>query len=115
MSMTPQIAAQRITRNLLATENDLDRALASGASLLADIAQARMDIGADAATGQIAIMRMTEALGALSAARKHLVQTHAQLRKDGEERADFILPSECPSKADGGSSEVYAVSELKAA
>lgn len=115
MPMTPQIAAQRITRNLLATENDLDRVLASGASLLADIAQARMDIGATAASGQIAIMRVTEALGALSTARKHFVQTHAELRKVGEERADFVLPSECPAMADAGSSETYVVAELKAA
>lgn len=98
MPMTPNVAAQRITRNLLATENDIDRVLASGASLLADIAQARMDIGADAAAGQIAIMRITEALGALSTARKHLVQTHAELRKVGEERADLVFPSECPER-----------------
>lgn len=97
MPMTTQIAAQRITRTLLATENDLDRALANSANLLADIAQARMDIGADAATGQIAIMRLTEALGALSTARKHVVQTHAELRKVGEERADIVFPSECPN------------------
>lgn len=114
MPMTPQIAAQRITRHLLATENDLDRVLASGASLLADIAQARMDIGADAATGQIAIMRVTEALGALSAARKHFVQTHAELRKVGETRADFILPSECPTKG-SDDTDVIVAAELKAA
>ena len=99
MPMTPNVAAQRIARNLIATENDIDRVLASGASLLADIAQARMDIGADAASGQIAIMRVTEALGALSTARKHFVQTHAELRRVGEERSDFILPSECPKTA----------------
>jgi hypothetical protein len=29
-------------------------------------------------------------------ARKGMVQTHAELRKLGEERADFILPSDCP-------------------
>lgn len=100
MPMTSNTAAMRITRNLLSTEEDLDRALASGASLLADIAQARMDLGANAATGQVAIMRLTEALSALSTARKHVVQTHTELRKVGEERADFILPSECPKKAE---------------
>lgn len=114
MPMTPQIAAQRITRNLLATENDLDRVLASSASLLADIAQARMDIGVDVATGQIAIMRVTEILGALSAARKQLVQTHVELRKVGETRADFVLPSECPSKG-SVESDVSVTAELRAA
>jgi hypothetical protein len=99
MPMTPQNAAQRITRNLLATENDLDRVLASSASLLADIVQARIDVGADAASGQIAIMRVTEALGALSTARKQIVQTHSELRKVGEERADIVFPSECPKSA----------------
>lgn len=102
MPMTPQIASQRVTRTLIATELDLDRALASGASLLADIVQARIDIEVDAATGQIAIMRLTDALGALSAARKQIVQTHAELRKVGETRADFILPSECPKTAEVG-------------
>jgi len=99
MTMTPQIAAQRITRTLAATEQDLDRALANGATLLADIAQARMDVGADAGTGQIAIMRLTEALGALSTARKHVIQTHAELRKVGETRADIVFPSECPKSS----------------
>lgn len=111
MPMTPHVAAQRITRNLLAAENDIDRVLASGASLLADIAQARIDIGADAATGQIAIMRVTEALGALSTARKHFVQTHAELRKVGEERADIVFPSECPNLSKGKAD----THELKAA
>lgn len=111
MPMTPNVAAQRIARNLIATENEIDRVLASGASLLADIAQARMDIGADAASGQIAIMRVTEALGALSTARKHFVQTHAELRKVGEERADIVFPSECP-KSDDANDDVRG---LKAA
>ena len=114
MPMTPQIAAQRITRNLVATENDLDRVLASSASLLADIVQARMDVGADISTGQVAIMRMTEILGALSTARKQLVQTHVELRKVGEARADFTLPSECPNKA-SAEGDVSVTADLRAA
>jgi hypothetical protein len=112
MPMTPHIAAARITRSLVATEHDLDRALANGASLLADIAQARMDTGTDVATGQVAIMRLTEALGALSTARKHVIQTHAELRKVGETRADFILPSECPKSAEAGEDEVAPLREV---
>lgn len=99
MPMTPQTAAMRISRTLVATEDDLDRALANGASLLAEIAQARIDVGANAASGQFAIMRLSEALSALSSARKHFVQTHAELRKIVETRSDIVFPSECPNQA----------------
>jgi hypothetical protein len=93
--MTPQVATQRIARNLFEVEAEIDRALASGATLLANVAQARLDMGTAASTGQLAMMRLTQALTALTAARKEMVQAHKELRKVGEERSDILFPGDC--------------------
>lgn len=96
MSLTPQIATQRIARSLNDVETEIDRALASGAGLLANVASARVEVGASAATGQLAIMRLSQAIASLTDARKEIVQAHKELRKVGEERADIVWPDECP-------------------
>lgn len=96
MSMTPQTAAARIIRELHNSEAEIDRALASSASLLATMAQARIDTASPLATGQVAIMRLVRSLSSLSDARSELVRTHSELLKVGEARADFVgSPSDC--------------------
>ena len=98
MSMTTQTAATRIIRELHNSEAEIDRALASSASLLAAMAQARVETGSPLATGQTAIMRLVRSLSSLSDARADLVRTHGELLKVGEARADFAGgPSECPN------------------
>jgi len=94
MTLTPQIATNRIIRELCESETDLDRTLARSASLLATIAQSRIDIGTSFADGQVAIMRLVRTISALTEARADLARTHGELRKIGEERADIILPHE---------------------
>lgn len=96
MSMTNEVAANRITRALLVSEADIDTALSNSASLLAEIAQARIDTEAPFATGQSAIMRLVKTLSALSEARADMARVHGDLRKVGEERCDIVFPDECP-------------------
>jgi hypothetical protein len=98
MSMTVEIAASRIVRELHASETEIDRAIASSASLLATMAQARLDTAAPGATGQVAIMRLVKTIGALTDARSDIIRTHAELFKVGEERGDLPgVPSDCPN------------------
>lgn len=102
MSMTPQTAAARIIRELHNSEAEIDRALASSASLLATMAQARIDTASPLATGQVAIMRLVRSLSSLSDARSELVRTHSELLKIGNATADLAGgPGDCPTLAAG--------------
>jgi hypothetical protein len=94
MSLTPQIAANRIIRELCESETNLDQTLARSASLLATMAQTRVDVGSSFADGQVAFMRLARSISSLMDARADLARTHGELRKIGEERADLILPHE---------------------
>jgi hypothetical protein len=94
--MSPQIATNRIINQLVESETNLDTALSSSAALLATMAQARLDVGAEFTTGQVAIMRLVKTLSALSEARADLARTHAEMRKVGETRSDIVFPDECP-------------------
>ena len=97
MAMNTQIAATRIVRELHNSETEIDQALASSASLLATMIQARVDTDAPMATGHTAIMRLVRSLSSLTEARGDLVRVHADLLKVGQERADFSLdPNGCP-------------------
>jgi hypothetical protein len=99
MTMTLPIASMRISRELASSELQIDQAVESSATLLATMARARIETGVSADTGQVAMMRLVRALTALTDARKDVIHTHSALRRIGEERADFLLPSDCPSRA----------------
>lgn len=103
MKMTNHVAGMRITRDLVTSEEQIDLALESSAMLLATMVRARRETGSASDTGQAAMMRLGGTLSALIDARKGIVQTHAELRKVGEERADIVFPSECPKLADAAS------------
>lgn len=97
MSMTPQIAAARIVRELSTSETDLDQAIASSAALLATMARARIDTGTAPADGQVAMMRLVRGLTSLTEARAEIVRTHGELRKIADTRGDVFTPGvECP-------------------
>lgn len=97
MAMNTQIAAARIVRELHTSETEIDQALASSASLLATMIQARVDTDAPMATGHTAIMRLVRSLSSLTEARGDIVRVHADLLKVGQERADLSLdPNGCP-------------------
>jgi ABC-type transporter Mla subunit MlaD len=96
MSMTAQIAANRISRELNESETELDRTIASTAKLLASMVQARLDTETPIATGQVAMLRLVKSINSLSAARSDLIRTHADLLKVGETRSDLpAVPSDC--------------------
>lgn len=94
MTLTAQTATNRIIRELCESETELDRTLARSASLLATVAQSRVDAGSSFAEGQVAIMRLVRSISSLTDARADLARTHGELRRIGEERADIILPHE---------------------
>ncbi|MEA3263662.1 MAG: hypothetical protein U9R07_09285 [Pseudomonadota bacterium] len=94
MTLTAQIATNRIIRELCESETELDLTLARSASLLATLAKARVDTGSSFAEGQVAMMRLVRSLTALTEARADLARTHGELRKLGEVRADIVFPSE---------------------
>ena len=101
MSMTPQIAAARIVRELTTSETDLDQAIASSAALLASMAQARIDTNTALADGQVAMMRLVRGLSSLTEARAEIVRTHGELLKIAETRGDVLTPwTECPKFQD---------------
>lgn len=94
MTMTAPVAATRIVRELLTSEAEIDRALASSAALLATMAQARVDTAEPLATGQVAMMRLVRSLSAMTNARAELVRTHNELRKVGDARSDLPVRKE---------------------
>ena len=104
--MTSEIATARIVRDLVKSETEIDSALASSASLLATMAQARVDTDAPLAMGHTAIVRLVRSLNSLSEARGDLVRVHSELLKVGQERGDYSLdPNGCPNGRATGAHE----------
>jgi hypothetical protein len=96
MTMTAQIAATRIARELRSSETEIDRALASSAALLATMATASVETREPTASGQIAILRLVKGLNSLASARSDMVRVHAELLRVGEARSDVAGgPSDC--------------------
>lgn len=91
--MTPQIAALRIGRGLVASEDGIDNLLALTGELLAAMSSARVETGSPAATGHRAIAKIVSAQAKLVEARQDIVRAHEDLRRIAE-TAD--TPTECP-------------------
>lgn len=96
MTMTPEVAALRIVRDLKQLEDAIDAAIAAQCTLGATLAQARIDTESPAVTGQVAMMRLAKAGQMLIAARADAIRAHEDLYKVGEERGD-LLTSPKPS------------------
>jgi hypothetical protein len=111
MSMTPNIAAMRIIRDLHTSEHELDQAMASSATLLSTMMQSRIETESPIAMGQVAVMRLVRALSALGEARGELVRTHGELLKVGQVHG-VLMDGDCPPA--GGQLDAEAVA-LKAA
>lgn len=93
--MTPEIAALRIGRDLSATEDGIDSALAQAGALIAALTTARIETGSSALTGHRAIARVAAAQTKLVDARQDLIRAHEDLRRIAE-TAD--TPTECPEE-----------------
>ena len=90
MTMTFDIAALRVVRDLKQLEDAIDAAIAAQCALSQTITQARIAIDAPAITGHVAMMRLAKAGQMLVAARTDAIRAHEDLYKVGEERADFV-------------------------
>ena len=66
--MTPQIAALRIGRGIVASENGIDTVIARTGELIATMTSARVETGSPAATGHRAIARQTDGRSVQAAA-----------------------------------------------
>lgn len=93
--MKTNIAAMRIARQLNKCEQGADRLLADTATLVAEMATARVESGSATGTGQRALQRVIAAQQALSEVQSGLTRAHVDLLKIGHERGDFPM-EECP-------------------
>lgn len=94
MTMTPQIATNRIIREIHASEKLFDLTIAASANLLATVSNARVDSGEVFGKSQVAVMRLVRSISALSDARAELARTHTELRKIADTRCDIVYPDE---------------------
>lgn len=90
MTMTSEVAALRIVRDLKQFEDAIDAAIAAQCALSATLVQARIDTEAPAVTGHVAMMRLAKAGQMLIAARADAIRAHEDLYKVGEERGDLL-------------------------
>jgi hypothetical protein len=93
--MTPQIAALRIGRSLLASEDSIDQVLAHTGELIVEMTSARLKTGTPAATGQRALSRVAAAQAKMVEARQDLIRAHEDLRRIAE---TSDTPTECPKE-----------------
>ncbi|HYD27440.1 hypothetical protein [Brevundimonas sp.] len=77
--MTRQGIGEALAARLYSAEAAIDRAMAETAALTAALPAARADAWLSAVTGQRAFSGAAAAIGALTEARGHLVQTHNTL------------------------------------
>lgn len=91
--MTPEVAALRIQREISATEDGIDSALALVGTLITTLTTARIETGSPALTGHRAIVRASAGLTKLVDARQDVIRAHEDLRRIAE-TAD--TPMDCP-------------------
>ena len=77
--MDKAFIAKRSQEKLVATEAAIDAALIETTQLLADLIQARADLGASVNFGNDVQVKLTEAVSALSSARTAMGEVHSGL------------------------------------
>lgn len=95
MSMTLNIAAARMSREVPEAEASLDQAMISISALMTTMLQARIDTGVPASTGQAAIARLARAQRSLLTASNDMIRVHSDLSKIAQVHAGMDL-HECP-------------------
>jgi hypothetical protein len=71
--------AQRVANKLFATESAVDAAMVETMEMMAELIQARKDLGLSATVANGASAKFAEAVQALAAARTAVVDAHAEL------------------------------------
>ncbi len=71
--------AQRVATKLFATEAAIDAAIVEATEMMAELIQARKDLGLSAVVANGASAKLAEAVQTLSVARTAVVEAHAEL------------------------------------
>jgi hypothetical protein len=79
--MDKVLIAKRTQEKLVATESAIDLALIETTQLLADLLQARSDLGAPVSFADDVQVKLTETIAALSSARTLMGQVHSGLEE----------------------------------
>lgn len=90
MTMTTEVAALRIARDLKLLEDAIDAAIAAQCTLGQTLAQVRVETESPAVVGHVAMMRLAKAGQLLISARADAIRTHEELSEVAEERADLL-------------------------
>ena len=79
------LTGARVARQLFSAEDAIDRTLGETAKLITTMCEARIASRLPAAAGQRVIGGAAEALAALARARRHVLDTHEDLARLGDE------------------------------
>jgi hypothetical protein len=79
MGVEKAFVAQRVANKLFATEAAVDAAMVETMEMIAELIQARKDLGLSATVGNGASAKLGDAVSALAAARTAVVEAHAEL------------------------------------
>jgi hypothetical protein len=79
MGVEKAFVAQRVANKLFATEAAVDAAMVETMEMMAELIQARKDLGLSATVANGATAKLGDAVAALTAARTAVVEAHAQL------------------------------------
>lgn len=77
--MEKAFVAQRVANKLFATEAAVDAAMVETMEMMAELIQARKDLGLSPTVANGATAKLGDAVAALTAARTAVVEAHAQL------------------------------------
>ncbi|SFK53163.1 hypothetical protein [Caulobacter sp. UNC279MFTsu5.1] len=77
--MEKAFVAQRVANKLFATEAAVDAAMVETMEMMAELIQARKDLGLSPTVANGATAKLGDAVAALTAARSAVVEAHAQL------------------------------------
>ena len=79
MDVEKAFVAQRVASKLFATEAAVDAAMVETIEMMAELIQARKDLGLSATVGNGVSAKFADAVAALSTARTAVVEAHAEL------------------------------------
>lgn len=99
MSMTPNIAQIRISRELAEAEVSLNDALLKQAQLMATMVAARQASGGSVSLGQDALLRLVKSQQTLLSAGGDLARVHQRLLEIGKDMDLIHAADDCPEGA----------------
>ncbi len=99
MTMTPDIAQLRISRELAEAETSLNDALLKQAQLMATMVAARQGSGGSVSLGQDALMRLVKSQQTLLSAGGDLARVHNRLLEIGQSMDLVHAMDDCPEGA----------------